>query len=240
MLGQSSRLFLTHVDNWESGRSRLEIPMSKPLPRTPRFGTFLKRARGGRSRESVTRQLASFGVQLDQSSLSKYEDEGRVPPLAVVRALALAYDKPLMELLDMLISEQSIQAIDWRSEGARALAAHKLRAKKVSGNTPGYPQDSPFGVGQSPDPIDNEIEPGGLDERAREGKQGAAAPRREAVTAIGALAKIRERLEADTEAIDEAIDAIAHTNAARAEGRKTTSHRRHRKNRKKPPTGGAA
>lgn len=116
MFGQSSRLFLSSVDKWESGRFRLDGPMTKPAQRAPRFGAFLAETRGDRSRQSVVTQLRKFGVELDQSTLSKYEEEGRVPPLVVLRGLSLVYAQSFTRMLDRLIREQDGRPVNWAED----------------------------------------------------------------------------------------------------------------------------
>lgn len=108
-----STLFLTSANNWQQTGLKLLAQMGIRGQRVPKFAQFIKQRRGKRSLQFVAARLKEVGVRSGSTALFKYEDEGRIPPIDVIRGLAAVYGVAVAEMLDRLFSELGVQGVDW-------------------------------------------------------------------------------------------------------------------------------
>ncbi len=103
-----STLFLTAYHNGNAPTSTLAIPVMKTPRLVPKFGERLRQLRGRRSLESVALALREAGLSsFGKSTLKRYED-GRVPDVTALWALAVLYRRAPSELLSDLGAETKL------------------------------------------------------------------------------------------------------------------------------------
>lgn len=100
---------------------KLPESMSKKGRKAPKFGAFLEEKRGKRSLGSVTKQLEGMKIEISRTTLLRYE-QGRQPPLEVLRGLADVYRLPLSEMIDLLFNEVGVKAVKWPGDAGAQIA----------------------------------------------------------------------------------------------------------------------